>query len=315
MDTKIVSTPTLVEDFFNTTKEKHENPEKHRGFTTGIPEIEQLLGGFQLGWYIIVGGAEKSGKTALMLSILLQFAMAGKNFMWVSREMSLDGMAGRTYANMAKPDTGVDLNKLRDLKLEGDDWKEMERIKDLMMSYKGWWTTGSPYVEEVLMDADKKDIDILVVDYIQLLQAKKMRDNSNFSSEIRHISKLFNDWVLAKESEGRPRMLITGSQLNREATKAGTFDSANYFFGTSSIEQDADVAFVIGPVTDPAGEEDPTKRKIYVSASRWSEQKVSFTVSFDGAHSRFAGAEQPVKLRDIADECLNKPAENMEMPW
>jgi len=108
--------------------------------------------------------------------------------------------------------------------------------------------------------------------------------------------------------------------LNREATKSSVYDSANYLKGTSSLEQDADVAFVVGPVTDPTGAEDPTKCKIGVVASRNSASKMSFTVSFDGAHSRFAGAEQTVKLRKIADEYLNKPANlntavNKEMLW
>ena len=304
-------------DYFDTSKEKHEHPEKFRGLTTGIPEIEQLLGGFQLGWYIVIGGPEKAGKTAMMLSILLQFAMAKKKFMWVSLEMSSLDMGGRTFAYLATPESGIDLNKLRDLKLESGDWTEMERIRDMVADFDGYWLTGAAYIEDILLEADKLDVDILVIDYIQLVQAKRMERSSNYnlSSEMRYISKLISAWALAKAGENKLRMLMTGSQLNREATKAGTFDSANYFLGTSIIEQDADVSLVIGPVKDPSGEEDPTKRKIYVAASRHSIQKVSFIVSFDGAHSRFAGAEQPVKLRDIADEYLNQPAENVELPF
>jgi len=57
---------------------------------------------------MVIGGPEKAGKTALMLSILLQFALAGHNFMWVNQEMSNRDMGGRTFANLATPESGVE---------------------------------------------------------------------------------------------------------------------------------------------------------------------------------------------------------------
>ena len=57
-----------------------------------------------------------------MLSIVLQFGFVGHKFMWVSQEMSNLDMGGRTFANFATPESGVDLNKLRDLELDSDDY-------------------------------------------------------------------------------------------------------------------------------------------------------------------------------------------------
>jgi replicative DNA helicase len=102
-----LTSPEFSNHHYDTIKKKHENPEKFRGFSTGIPEIEQLLGGFHLRWYIVIGGPEKAGKTALMLSNVLQFAMAGKIFMWVNQDMSNLDMGGRTFANLATPESGV----------------------------------------------------------------------------------------------------------------------------------------------------------------------------------------------------------------
>ena len=118
----VLTSPEFSNHYYDTIKKRHQNPEKLRGFTTGIPEIEQILGGLHLGWYIVIGGPEKAGKTALMLSIVLQFALAGHKFMWVSQEMSNLDMGGRTFANLATPESGVDLNKLRDLELDSDDY-------------------------------------------------------------------------------------------------------------------------------------------------------------------------------------------------
>ena len=104
----VLTSPEFSKLYYDTIKKRHDNPEKFRGFSTGIPEIEQILGGFHLEWYIVIGGPEKAGKTALMLSIGTQFALAGHNFMWVSQKMSNLDMGGRTFANLATPESGVE---------------------------------------------------------------------------------------------------------------------------------------------------------------------------------------------------------------
>jgi hypothetical protein len=66
------------------------------------------------------------------------------------------------------------------------------------------------------------------------------------------------------------------------------------------------VAFVISPVTDPQGEDDPTRRKVSMVASRHSVSKVSFLVAFDGAHSRVSGL-QSVDLNQKVNDYLDSP--------
>ena len=105
---KVLFSHEFSNHYYDTIKKRHENPEKFRGFSTGIPEIEQILGGFHLGQYIVIGGPEKAGKTAMMLSIVLQHALAGHKFVWVSQEMSNLDMGGRTFANLATPESGVE---------------------------------------------------------------------------------------------------------------------------------------------------------------------------------------------------------------
>ena len=94
----------------------------------------------------------------------------------------------------------------------------------------------------------------------------------------------------------QPRMVIVASQMSREGTKGRNWDSANYFRDTGSLEQDANVAFVLSPVLDPTGEEDQTLRKVSIVASRHS-RKDNFLVKFVGERSLVAGSE--IQMVDI----------------
>jgi len=310
MNNTAISTIDFTTAFYNAIYEQHQNPEAHRGITTGLAEIEHALGGFKLGWYIIVGGAEKSGKTALMLSIFEQFLMGKRNGMWVSQEMSDQEMGERAYACLAAPDSGLDMNLFRDIRLTNQHWSEMDRIKALFATLPGWWVFGVPLIEDVLTLADEKDIEILVLDYLQLFSSREMKRQAGTVAEFSHISKLIKQWTLKKKSsDGRtvPRMVLAGSQLNRDANKSGTYNSANYYKNTSSIEQDANVAFVIAPIHDQAGNEEPHRKKLYIVASRHSEKAV-FELKFEGANSRFTDAPPTIDINAVASRYLDAPA-------
>jgi len=103
----ILTSPEFSKHYYDTIKKIHENPEMFRGFSTSIPVIEQILSGFHLEWYIVKGGPEKAVKTALLLTIVLKFAISDHKFMWISQKMSNLDMWGRTFANLATPESGI----------------------------------------------------------------------------------------------------------------------------------------------------------------------------------------------------------------
>ena len=298
----------FAEMFYTLQRQMHNDPEKYRGFSTGIPELDELLGGFHLGWYIIVGGPEKSGKTTFKLSIAHTFAQNGVRLLWGGYEMSLEEMAAKAYSYY-----GIPSSKFRDVKLDEQDWAQMDLIRSKVGGYNAWWNAGTSVVEDFLIEANRLDVDVVIVDYLQLMSSRSMERQAGTAAELSYISRTLKQWTL---NGPRPRMVIAGSQLSREGTKGKLFNSANYFKNSSSLEQDANVAFVISPVTDPQGEDDPGRRKITVVASRHSASKVSFYVAFDGAHSRVNGLET-IDLNRKVQDYLDSPPGPSEgsKPW
>jgi len=302
--------------FYDILKEQHDNPEKFRGIHTGIPELDELTGGLRKGWYIVIGGPQKSGKTAMMLTILMQLAMHKMKFMWVSLEMGMEMMGGRAFANLVNKDSSVNLTKFRDVDLHDDDWKEVERIKALVETFGGYWVTGTRMIEDILKEATEKEVEVLVIDYAQLISAKNMKGQAGSVAEDEYISNLMKAWTLEGVSKENMenRMLITGSQLNREGTKNERFDSPDFHKNSSSYVQDADLAFNIAPVkNDVTNEIDPTRRKIHVVASRISDTGSTFYVTFEGAHSRFSKSEQPLTFTEVSEKELAKPISKPEV--
>ena len=64
------------------------NPERMRGATTGLVDVDRKLGGFKKGFYYVVAARPAMGKTAFVLSSLYKSACAGFGVYMVSLEMT-----------------------------------------------------------------------------------------------------------------------------------------------------------------------------------------------------------------------------------
>ena len=275
---ELMSFKDLAFGFVDDLTKKHTDPEKHRGFRTHIPEFNHILGGLGRKWYVVIGGPEKSGKTAFAVSLLAEFGKSKLNVMMITLEMDNLQVAARIFSNVS----AVEMTKFRDLTLEDEDWEALHQAKKEIAKFKGHSGFGFFAVEQIVELVNEHKPDVVFVDYVQLMHSQ--RRSKGRVEELEYISRTLKQLTI------NPGVLVIAMvQVNQEGAKAKNFNSPYIFHGSATFKNDADLAIVIAPHNNEAGEEEPGLRDCHIVASRHS-YKASFQLAFLGARSLIAGA-------------------------
>lgn len=212
------------------------------GLATGLIDLDRHMGGMPKGKLIILAGRPAMGKSALASTIAYNVAKSGHPVAFFSLEMSDEEIAMRLVA----AETGVSASKYnRGLA----DQRQMEslittanRIKGLPIHFD---TRGGVSAAQVAARARRmlrqNRIELLVVDYLQLLRASTRRGGENRVQEITEITSGLK--ALAMELQ---IPVIALSQLSRAVeARENKRPQLSDLRESGSIEQDADiVAFV-----------------------------------------------------------------------
>jgi replicative DNA helicase len=286
-----ISFSKLAQKYWDLEKDRHGNPDEHQGWRTHIPELNDILGGIHKHWYIVIGGPQKGGKTAMAVSLLTFFGKSNLKVLPISLEMSDMQYATRLFANVG----GIDTDKFRDIQLTDEDWKDAKFAKDTISQFEGAFNYGARDIETVHGLVDEIKPDILFVDYVQLMSSRKVHGKRH--EVLAHISAELKGMTL-----DYPMAVIALVQVGQEAAKSNNFNTAYGFHGSSAFKNDADVAMVIAPVFNPAGEITPEKKRVHIVASRHSRED-SFDVTFVGARSLIGGAPkiEKVNMGDVVE--------------
>jgi len=140
---------------------------------SGFPSVDRLLGGgLRRRDLVVLGGDVGSGKSALALGFALRAAGTGHRVAFFSGEMDEDRLLERALAIEAK--TRIDDMRRGTLSDEGRSsvGAAAVRIRDLPLHF--FTLAGSPF-DEALAPAWRHDPALVVVDYLQLLQAPSDR--------------------------------------------------------------------------------------------------------------------------------------------
>ena len=230
----------------------------------GYTDLDELLGGVQRSDLIILGARPSLGKSTLALNICLNAAKNGSSAGVFSLEMSREQLALRILSSEAE----IDSHRLRlGLLTEA----EGERITDAIgqLSDLPVYIDDTPFQSLTEMRSKARrlslehGLDLLVVDYLQLIQGRGGRSD-NRVQEISEITRSLKS--IARELE---IPVIAGAQLSRAIdSRPEQRPRLSDLRESGSIEQDADVVLFLYPESNGIQHSGPLKMKAEISKHR-----------------------------------------------
>ncbi|MDR1551190.1 MAG: replicative DNA helicase [Holosporaceae bacterium] len=219
------------------------------GITSGFIDMDKWLGGLNRSDLVILAGRPSMGKTALATNMAFNAAMAyakrtegGGKVAFFSLEMSSEQLVTRILSQ----DCAIPSEKIRRGEIREEDFaKIVEAHKKLMELPLFIDDTPALTISSVRSRARKlkrqQGLDLIVLDYLQLLQGSDDRRNENRVQEISEVTRSLK--ALAKELDVP---VLALSQLSRAVeTRDDKRPQLADLRESGSIEQDADVVMFV----------------------------------------------------------------------
>jgi replicative DNA helicase len=216
------------------------------GLSTGFHDFDRLTSGLRPGQLVIIAARPAMGKTSLFLSIAQNIAMSGKGVVSIfSLEMSKEELGFRFLSGM----TRIESKKLKVGRLADRDWPRLAQAADQLSKSKIFIDdSGDLTVLDIrsrcrrLLSVEKR-LDMIVVDYLQLMKGSKAASKGDGSRE-REISEISRNLkTLGKELKVP---IIALSQLNRGVeSRPNKRPMLSDLRESGAIEQDADMVCFI----------------------------------------------------------------------
>jgi len=206
--------------------------------STHFPSIDDLIGdGFSRGDEHILVGFTGSGKSALALAFALKQARAGTCVGVVSREMSDLENLMRLQANESKIPRWQMRKGMRDF-THRDLTAHLEKFSDLPIAFNTMTSDVESLRPQVKRMVEGYGMQILYVDYLQLLSSKK--GQATRANEVQAISRTLKEIAMENKIP-----VVSLCQFNRGAAQASIYDILGHLKESSGIEQDASIILYI----------------------------------------------------------------------
>jgi len=211
------------------------------GIPTGYQEFDRLTAGLQPSDLIIVAGRPAMGKTTFAMNLVENAAIKhGKSVAVFSMEMASLQLVMRLFSSLGQ----IEQNRIRTGTLDDLDWPKLTSAMNLLHKCK-IFIDDTPALSPAELRARARrlkrehDIDMIVVDYLQLMAVPDTRENR--ATEIAEISRSLK--TIAKELNVP---VVAVSQLNRALEQRPNKRPVMADLRESgAIEQDADLIVFI----------------------------------------------------------------------
>ena len=265
---------------------------EEKSMPSGISILDKMTSGFHRGELTIIGARPAVGKSALGMHIALATAAQGYRVGVVSREMTDVQYGARILGSR----TDIEPGRLRTGQLDPCDWAQ---LSEAMEHYSGMnisFMFSTRDVEDLRMEVQKKvdseGLDMLLIDYLQLLQTRRKFEKDYL--RVGYISKAIKDMTTDFNIP-----IIALAQVGRSS--AHTMPGLSEFRGSGDIEQDADNVIFMHRPEDPGDDsilpgdrdmlqalEDQGKQYILLEIAKQRQGETGRTaVVFDPAHMQY----------------------------
>jgi replicative DNA helicase len=266
------------------------------GLESGFVDLDRMTLGLSPGALIIVAGRPGMGKTTFALNVAQHVAIRGRKTVGIfSLEMGQQELALRILS----AESEIRFSKLRSSHYsQSEAVRLLETMRTIGRAPLYIDDTASPSILEIGSKARRlkaeKQLSLLVVDYLQLMQAGGRFENRNL--EIAALTRAFKQ--LAKELE-IPVVLL--SQLSRMPERRGGDHRPQLadLRESGAIEQDADIVLFVYRDRVYNDEADERAAEIIVAKNRSGEIGTAELVFF-GETSRFFSRAAPGQEAPLA---------------
>lgn len=212
-----------------------------KGISTGYDNLDLITSGFQKGDLTVLAARPSVGKTAFALNLAWNVCESGKSVLFFALEMSNSDLVTRLLALIS----GVESIKFKMPKnLKPEDLKAIEnaiekRIKKCKLIIND---SGSINIDDIYWQVQKRyrnnqKYDLIIFDYLQLINSTMKNQNYNRQVEVSIISRRLKQ--LAREVE---TPILALSQLSRNVERReDKIPLLSDLRESGAIEQDADI--------------------------------------------------------------------------
>lgn len=230
---------SIMQRTFERIQHIHNHPNELTGLETKIIGLDRALNGLQKSDLILLAARPSMGKTALALNIALSAAKLAKNVAIFSLEMSKGQLAERLLSTTS----GVNSFNLKTGNLTEEEMRQLinavEEISDIKLYIDD--TAGISLLEmrsKLRQLKHETGLDLIVIDYLQLMQGGRAENRQQEISEISRSLK-----ALAREMDVP---ILALSQLSRSVEmRADKKPQLSDLRESGSLEQDADIVMFL----------------------------------------------------------------------
>ena len=270
-----------MEDAWSAVRHAFQTGRPRVGLPSGFDDLDELTGGWFPGQLVVLAAGTGQGKSTLAQNIAETALKKGKTVAIFSLEMG----AGEIGLRMIAHQSVVNHTQIQQGRVSNDEWKRVEEAHATVSEWPLFTIEDTASVVELRQRtralARREGLDLLIVDYLQLLTSGQKTDSRN--DEITKITRALK--LLAREI-GVPVLAL--SQLNRQwSGRSDKRPQLSDLRDSGSIEQDADtVLFIYRDDQSNPDSERPGEADVIVAKQRSGASGV-VTLHFDGAHCRF----------------------------
>ncbi len=263
--------------------------ELYKGIPTGIGLLDETITGLNRSDLILLAARPGMGKTSFALNIARHVGVhEGRRVAFFSLEMSKEQLCSRLLSTEGMVG-GV---KLRTGKLSDSEWVRLIEAGDVLSKTQLYFddTPGITVPEMKAKLRRLRDVDLVIIDYLQLMSSAKRIDNR--VQEISEITR--NLKIMAKELHVP---VITLSQLSRASEQRTSHKPVlSDLRDSGSIEQDADIVLFLyredyySDSETPSENTDKNSGECIVAKNRHGETR-SVPLHWQGEFMRFTSQE------------------------
>lgn len=269
-----------------------ENKDDYKGIPTGFGLLDKYTTGLNKGNFILIGARPAMGKTSFALNLASNVTMgARKKCIFFSLEMSKEELAERLLASQA----GVPSTKFRTGELTEDEWIRIGNAAGAFSNVDLYLDdTSAITVPEIKSRVRRlKDVDIIIIDYLGLVQSATRKEN-----RVQEVSEITRNLKMMAKDLQIP--VVCCAQLSRGTEGRGKSHKPQLsdLRESGSIEQDADIVMFLyreeyykSEVDEEKQDEiDESMTELIVAKNRHG-QTGSIELSFDKEFTRFRSVE------------------------